>query len=988
MNINDITNSLDEQNQQQQQQQDKQGQLDAVSEGADKISKTIQDTAKQTQKVDGSVKVTNPDLAKSQDVAGVVESINKLNLTTFMQNDGLPKLAQNLSDLSAKTEALQEKMETEGLKRMSDQLGVVVSKLDGVAKILSKTEVSVDTKLQKTIDNLSNSIGAIDFNPSVNVSAPQTKVVTTPVDLSSLLKALGSVETAIKETEAPDTQVDLGPVTSGLSEVVRTIGSLKFPSANYVLPFKDQTGKAIQVKLNDDGSLPITASISTGALATSANQTNASQKTQVVDGSGNIIGATSNALDVNIKSGSSAGVQYTEDAAAAADPVGTAVNLVRKDTPAATVSADGDNIAQRGTNFGAAYVTLLDSSGGTVAVGGGTQYVEDAASAGGEQLTLAGTVRQDTPAGSTSADGDYANLKTDSIGRLWVNASGAAVPVTDNSGSLTVDNGGTFAVQATIAAGATNIAKAEDVASADADVGVPALAVRKAVPANTSGTDGDYEFLQMSAGRLWVDASGKTLTVDGSGVTQPVSGSVTANAGTNLNTSALALESGGNLATVAGAVISQEAITSGVKGVTAFGAVTTNAPSYTTAKSDALSLDTSGLLRVSLKDTPANTNKFLVTPDSVALPANQSVNVSQINAVTPLMGNGTTGTGSQRVTIASDNTAFSVNATLSAETTKVIGVVRNADGSGNLLVSATNALNSTGAGVLAAQVVGQFDDTSPTAITENQFGNLRMSANRNLYGTIRDAAGNERGVNVTAGNALTVDGSASTQPVSYATTGSGTATGALRVELPTNGTGVVGLNTGTNSIGDVRSITTSVTPGTGATNLGKAEDAVHSSGDVGVAILGIRDDTLNATSGSEGDYEMIHTTAEGAVWVTQAPSITNGWATFNATSGDGSTALTSTAQQVKGTVGTVGGWYIYNPNASATYVNFYNATSASVTVGTTNQQMVICVPPTAGANVEFGNGITFSTAISISATTTGGGNSAPATALECNVFYK
>ena len=70
-------------------------------------------------------------------------------------------------------------------------------------------------------------------------------------------------------------------------------------------------------------------------------------------------------------------------------------------------------------------------------------------------------------------------------------------------GSHNVTNAGTFAVQATVAAGATNIAKAEDVASADADVGVPAMAVRKATPANTSGTDGDYEMLQMSAGRLW-----------------------------------------------------------------------------------------------------------------------------------------------------------------------------------------------------------------------------------------------------------------------------------------------------------------------------------------------------------------------------------------------------------------------------------------------------------------------------------------------------
>lgn len=76
----------------------------------------------------------------------------------------------------------------------------------------------------------------------------------------------------------------------------------------------------------------------------------------------------------------------------------------------------------------------------------------------------------------------------------------------------------------------------------------------------------------------------------------------------------------------------------------------------------------------------ASMTKLLVTPDSVALPANQSVNVSQINGVTPLMGNGGTGTGSPRVTIASDNTAFSVNATLAAETTKVIGTVRVASG--------------------------------------------------------------------------------------------------------------------------------------------------------------------------------------------------------------------------------------------------------------------------------------------------------------------
>lgn len=94
-------------------------------------------------------------------------------------------------------------------------------------------------------------------------------------------------------------------------------------------------------------------------------------------------------------------------------------------------------------------------------------------------------------------------------------------------------------------------------------------------------------------------------------------------------------------------------------------------------------------------------NAALPTGSNVigALSANQSVNVAQINGVTPLMGNGVTGTGSQRVTIASDNTAFAVNATLSAETTKVIGTVNVAAGQSIAVTQAT-------ASSLNAQVVG------------------------------------------------------------------------------------------------------------------------------------------------------------------------------------------------------------------------------------------------------------------------------------------
>lgn len=60
-----------------------------------------------------------------------------------------------------------------------------------------------------------------------------------------------------------------------------------------------------------------------------------------------------------------------------------------------------------------------------------------------------------------------------------------------------------------------------------------------------------------------------------------------------------------------------------------------------------------GTLRVVLAtDQPALTNKLLVTPDSVALPANQSVNISQMNGVTTSMNAGSPDTGTQRVVVA------------------------------------------------------------------------------------------------------------------------------------------------------------------------------------------------------------------------------------------------------------------------------------------------------------------------------------------------
>lgn len=129
----------------------------------------------------------------------------------------------------------------------------------------------------------------------------------------------------------------------------------------------------------------------------------------------------------------------------------------------------------------------------------------------------------------------------------------------------------------------------------------------------TGGTDGTNL-------RAFKVSTAGVLSVDGSAVTQPISGTITANAGTGNFTVTQA--TGTNLHTV---------IDSGT--ITTVSAVT--------AITNAL---------------PAGTNVI------GALSANQSVNIAQVAGATTQTGNGTN-TGSIRVAIASDNTAFSVNAT-------------------------------------------------------------------------------------------------------------------------------------------------------------------------------------------------------------------------------------------------------------------------------------------------------------------------------------
>lgn len=227
-----------------------------------------------------------------------------------------------------------------------------------------------------------------------------------------------------------------------------------------------------------------------------------------------------------------------------------------------------------------------------------------------------------------------------------------ALPITDNNSSITID-----ASSLPLPTGASTAAKQ------------PAL-----------GTAGTASSDVLSVQGI---ASMTALKVDGSAVTQPVSlASVPSHAVTNAGTFAVQATEADGANTTLGSKADAKSTATDTTAITAMSVLkqisasvqappsqaVTNAGTFAAqadlVKVNGTTTDTNsgvksaGTLRVVLAtDQPALTNKILVTPDSVALPANQSVNVAQINGVATTMGNGTSGTGVQRVTIASDSTA-------------------------------------------------------------------------------------------------------------------------------------------------------------------------------------------------------------------------------------------------------------------------------------------------------------------------------------------
>ena len=92
-----------------------------------------------------------------------------------------------------------------------------------------------------------------------------------------------------------------------------------------------------------------------------------------------------------------------------------------------------------------------------------------------------------------------------------------------------------------------------------------------------------------------------------------------------------------------------------------------------------------------------------------------------------------------------------------------------------------------------------------------------------------------------------------------------------------------------------------ITPGTGATSLGKAIQSAQGTTDTGVAALVVRNDTLADLSGADGDYSPLQVNATGALYTTVS---TGSIDVTSVIPGVGATNLGKAIQSAQGTTDT------------------------------------------------------------------------------------
>lgn len=328
------------------------------------------------------------------------------------------------------------------------------------------------------------------------------------------------------------------------------------------------------------GNITGTVSLPTGA-STSANQTGGGQKTQIVDGSGNVIASTSNNLNVQCANCSGSGVSTGDEASFTA---GTSLFAGSGGFFQTTATVNPLTTGQQGmfqvTAQRALFSNLRNASGAEV----GTAATP-------LQVSLANTAANATAMLVTGTGGTFpvTGTVTANLGTLNGAATAAKQPALGTAGTASSD---VLTVQ--------GIASMTPLLANPGTIGTWGLVVstqNSATPTNGHLVEGQF------------NTTPTTLT---SGNVSPLQVDNAGNLLVNIKTGA------------SSGAVAQGSATSGQTGGLTQCAATSAAPTYTTATTNPVNCDTAGNVRVNVTNTNANGSATSANSSPVVIASDQA----------------------------------------------------------------------------------------------------------------------------------------------------------------------------------------------------------------------------------------------------------------------------------------------------------------------------------------------------------------------------
>lgn len=271
-------------------------------------TKQILDTLKSDSETTKKVEIVN-ELASKDDIEDVIEQLKEVQLAALLSNKR-PELilanGVNVEDiLSPLNDKISAALDTLANSNSNEKLAKQLDKsFSDFSEAMSAFLVQNQEALTDTQRGIEESISKIDVKPVVNVPRAQVSVSAPEVDLSPLEAKLDALRVSIESIPSP--VLDTSELMMATLGVQQAIQNMVFPTPNYVLPYKDTNGAAVQVGLTSDGRIPVELGVSptidigdvqikdtTGTVidpSTKQNQTSGAQKTQISKSDGTAVG--------------------------------------------------------------------------------------------------------------------------------------------------------------------------------------------------------------------------------------------------------------------------------------------------------------------------------------------------------------------------------------------------------------------------------------------------------------------------------------------------------------------------------------------------------------------------------------------------------------------------------------------------------------------------------------------------------------------------